>query len=210
MPTWAAIVVGVAAVITALTVIWAKAIRPGAKVISQGEAILPLVLKLTAEFKDAPEMLKVLRQMASQFQTDSGSSLRDVVNRLEMAAEKNAMVAEKLAEQVATQRELDRIRHDELKMQVEVQRELAIRDREQLVKIIDIVSVVDARVRVGLSGIADITREQHDVATDLKASIGRADHADPEQPGAGADAALRSAEQFAQEQQAKREDVTGG
>jgi hypothetical protein len=51
--------------------------------ISTAEQMLPLLKSLTGEFKDTPGVFAILKDIAGQFRTDSGSSLRDVINRLE-------------------------------------------------------------------------------------------------------------------------------
>lgn len=188
MPGWVQAVIAGAAVITALTVIWAKAIKPGAKIISQAEDTIPLLQKLTKEWADAPNLPQVLKEIHAQFKTNAGSSLRDAINRLEAAAAENKLAAEENKRAAV-----------DLNMQMEVNRALADNDRRTMDRLLSTVSVLDARMRVGVQGVADIKEEQHGVAGDLAAAIERADLEDKTVYGSSADAALRSTPQEKQD-----------
>ena len=85
MPAWVQFVIGAAAVVMALGTLW-KVILPGAKLIAEGARLMPVLRDLLAQFGEAPGALSVLKEVAAQFRTDSGSSLRDAVNRLEDAS----------------------------------------------------------------------------------------------------------------------------
>lgn len=87
MPTWVQLIVSAAAVVMALGTLW-KVVLPGAKLIAEAALMLPVARDLLKQFGDAPGALSVLREIAAQFRTDSGSSLRDVVNRLEATSER--------------------------------------------------------------------------------------------------------------------------
>lgn len=87
MPGWVQLVIAAAAFVTACTVLWRSVIRPGAEFIAMTSEMLPVMRDLLRAFDEAPpQTFKVLADIAAQFRTDSGSSLRDVVNRLEDAA----------------------------------------------------------------------------------------------------------------------------
>lgn len=90
MDLWLKYLLSSAAVITAVSVIWTKLLRPIDKLVTRTREMLPVLESVTEQFKDSPESMKVLREIALQFKTDSGSSLRDVINRLEHFAESNA------------------------------------------------------------------------------------------------------------------------
>jgi hypothetical protein len=100
MPSWVQWLIGAAAVVTACGVLWTKAVRPMARLIAAADEMLPLLRDLTRYLKDSPDAFKILGEIVAEFRTDSGSSLRDVVNRLDRAAMENRIAAEVLAEKV--------------------------------------------------------------------------------------------------------------
>lgn len=124
MPRWAQIIIGAAAVLAAIGVIWTKLLRPLGifiyKFVLVQREILPLLQRFAEVFKDNPNAFKVLDEIVAQFRTDSGSSLRDVVNRIEEAGKAAKEVAEKA-----------RLAADELKLGVATAKELAEMDREK-------------------------------------------------------------------------------
>lgn len=71
MPTWAAAFLGMAAIITALGVIWKQFIFPAARIISRAENMFP-----------------VLQQIAREFNKNGGSTLKDQLNRMEEQLDK--------------------------------------------------------------------------------------------------------------------------
>ncbi len=89
MDQWVKYLLTSATVLTAIGVIWTKFIRPIDKLITRTKEMLPVLEEVTEQFKDSPESMKVLREIASQFKADSGSSLRDIINKLEKFAEDN-------------------------------------------------------------------------------------------------------------------------
>jgi hypothetical protein len=126
MPLWFQVILASAALVTALGVLWKKVLKPILRAIHLAEEMLPLLKTLTAEFKDTPHAFKILDQIIGEFRTDSGSSLRDVVDRLESAAQENAAIA------------------DGLRVSLETDRRLSERDREdvgQLRMLLDRLSV---------------------------------------------------------------------
>lgn len=96
MPVWLQWIIGIGAGTGALVAVWQKIIRPGAKLIALGTETLPLLIEFTSQFKGKLGSLGVLEEIAAQFKTDSGSTLRDVVNRLETAANESKAAAEEL------------------------------------------------------------------------------------------------------------------
>lgn len=163
MPVWLQVLVGVFAVITAIGVAWTKMVRPAARLVTLAEEVVPLLRELTEQ---APNTLKVLNDMAQQFRTDSGSSLRDVVNRLDEAAKEAQVVSSTLAINVETQ---------------------ARRSGSQDVQLERLVQLLSKLVvQVEQSAVADAV-----VASDLTASQQRADAVEGE-AGEAADAGVRS------------------
>lgn len=169
---WAQYVLGAAAVVTALGVLWSKVIRPGAKVISAAEQAAPVLRELTAAFAGSPGALNVLEEIASQFRTDSGSTLRDVVNSIATAAEKALEVSDILASRL----ELDRA--------------LAKQDREQIALLLRDLDRLGEKLKIASAAIQGIGVEQVSVAGDLAESHRRASEVVNEPPGAAADAAV--------------------
>jgi hypothetical protein len=131
MPAWVIYIIGTAAVVTAIGVLWTKVIKPAAKLITTTDQMLPLLVALTETFKNNPTGFKVLNEIAAQFKTDSGSSLRDVVNRLEEGAKENRAAA------------------DLLKVGVEAQKQLGEQDREQLRQLLISLDRVGVKVDAG-------------------------------------------------------------
>ena len=117
MPTWTQYVIGIAALVVASGVIWKKLIQPLAKLITMLTETMPVMEKLVFVFRDAPNAFKVLYSIQDQFKTDSGSSLRDAVNRIDAAALSAGMAAEVLKVGVEARKlldEQDRARIDRL------------------------------------------------------------------------------------------------
>lgn len=121
MPEWLQWILGAGAVIGALAVIWTKVLKPLSKLIVYIDKLLPLVAELLAKSEKDPDYLSVLGEIAAQFKTDSGSTLRDVINRLEQASIKVQADAEEL-----------RIKAGVIKEEVAVVKELAKTDRAEM------------------------------------------------------------------------------
>lgn len=173
MPTWLTIIIGVGAGLTALATVWRLLIKPTAELIVLQQSALPLLRVLVRVWGADPSRLDVLDQIAEQFRTNGGSSLRDVVNRLDAAATVNATAAEVL------------------KVQVEASRLLAVQDREQMTRLLVLVDRLTVKVDAGA-----VQQERMEVATgkvadDLEEAHGRADAVDG-RPGEASDAASKS------------------
>lgn len=123
MPLWLQWILGAGAVIGALAVIWTKFVRPLSKLIVFLDQIMPMLSDLLARSKKDPDYLSVLAEIAAQFKTDSGSTLRDVINRLEQSSLKMQADAEDL-----------RIKASVIKEEVAVVKELAKTDRAEASK----------------------------------------------------------------------------
>lgn len=166
MPVWAQIIIGASALIIALGVLWTKIIRPTAKMITLAEKLVPLLSKLAEVFKDDTNALNVLKEIAGQFRTDSGSSLRDVVNRIDGAA-------------------------DVLKLAVEAAKQLAERDREQLHRMEIFLDRLGQKVEASSATGLRVEQQALGVAVNLEASHDRANLVTSGEPGAAADAAAQ-------------------
>lgn len=197
MPAWTQIVLAVSTVFVGLAALWSKVLRPGMRFANNAEQMLPLLQDLTVTFRDTPGAFKILNQIIAQFRTDSGSTLRDVVNRLEVAANDNKAASELL------------------KVGVETAKQLAEQDREQLRRLIllldrltlrvDQLMVSGQRIEEDRTHVAEdlaAREKQLDAATagvadDLVASRLRADDAVGD-PGAAADAASQNPAELAE------------
>lgn len=174
MPAWATIMISIAAVITAVGVIWSKVLKPGARLIAQLEKTYPLLVKLTDVFEDG-DGFTVLHEIADQFKTNSGSSLRDAIDRL------TTMVTEA------------RTAADELRLGSEVSRQLAALDRDQLRRVELLLARLTDHVTEMATGDAMAKLKVEEVAADLAKSHQQADQIDPSSyPGEAADAASRT------------------
>lgn len=179
LPVWAQVIIGIAAALTASTVIWTKGVRPIYRFASKAEEMVPLMVDLTSTFRDTPEAFQILNQIVAQFRTDSGSSLRDVVNRLEDASTQN-------------------VRSNELlRVAAMSAKDMADRDRQQidrLVILLDRLTISQARAEDATGKVAsNLVVAQiavDDVARDLAESHKRAD-AVGGVPGEAADAAAQ-------------------
>lgn len=141
MPIWIQYILAAAALLAAIGVIWTKGIKPLFDALKLSQEMLPLLKQLTIEFKDTPQAFKVLDEIVGQFRTDSGSSLRDVVDRLEAAALENRNV-------IAENRQMA----ESLKVGVEASRLLAERDREQVSNLIMVLDRLAVKVDVMATG----------------------------------------------------------
>lgn len=123
MPHWAQYFILASLLIGALAVIWTKLIRPLSKVVVFLDQVIPMLADLLAQNREDPDYQEVLFEIAKQFKTDSGSSLRDVINRLEQASIKMNADAEDL-----------RVKAGVIKEEVAIVKELAKTDRAEASK----------------------------------------------------------------------------
>lgn len=174
LPVWAQWLALITLVVGIAVAFWQKVVRPAATLIATSEQMLPLLKELTKVFKDNPNYFKVLEGVASQFQVNDGSSLRDVIDRLEEKADHVRQASELL------------------KVGVEASRLLAEQDREQLQRLIVLVDRVTVRVDAGAATSSRIEKAATGVADDLAEAHRRADEvAHGGEAGAAADAASR-------------------
>lgn len=99
IPAVLQIILWIAAGLTALGVIYVKGLRPLARFIAETERSVPVLRSVTDQLND-PVLVAVIVDMARQFKSDSGSTLRDSVNRLEASADKNERVIDGLSKTV--------------------------------------------------------------------------------------------------------------
>lgn len=183
MPPWTQYILGTAALLIALGVLWTKAIRPLGlfiyKFVKAQQEMLPLLQQLTEVFKDSPNAFKVLDEIVAQFRTDSGSSLRDAVNRIEELSQDAKIVAQEA-----------KVAAEELKIGVAATKQLTEMDRaerrDQMLKL----DRVSEMVRAGAATSIRVEEAQSGVASDLAEAHRRADASQGE-AGAAADAAVQ-------------------
>lgn len=164
IPVWMSVVLAIAGVITALYVIFQKGIRPMSKAITEADEMLPVMRDLTEAMRnvqDIPAVFEVVKQIVAQFRTDSGSSLRDVIDRLEAAAEANQRALGAMARTDAERNLL-------IASTQEAQRILAQEDRVQIARLLAALDKVDFKQDAAATLTAG-------VAVDLEASHQRAE-----------------------------------
>lgn len=167
MPLWLQVILGASALVVAIHTLWTRLLKPTAKLITTTEEMLPLLRELTDTFHGTPHAFDVLDQIVAQFRTDSGSSLRDVVNRLEEGA-------------------------NVLKLGLETAKQLAEQDRAQLQKLIVLLDRVTIKVDAASAATTRIESAALSVADDLAAAHKRADDTHHSEPaGTAADAAAQ-------------------
>lgn len=167
IPAWMTLTIGLAAFVGSCGVLWSKVLNPLRKAADQAEKMYPFLVALTDTFADHPHYLSVLDDIASQFKTDGGSSLRDVVNELMLAAEQGQAAAGEA-----------RIGAEGLKVGVEASRILAERDREQLARLILVVDRLDTKVAGGRDAIDRMTADRVEVAANLAIAQAAVDKAE--------------------------------
>ncbi len=174
-------IIGIAATVTALSVLWHKALKPGARVISQTERAIPVMQALVETFGKDPAIFDVLHEIASEFRANKGSTLRDVVDRMERKlneqAERDVVLEANLKEATVS----GQVIAEQLKINVAAVRILAESDRARVSEMMVLLGKVSANIDVSqVLGQA--------TADDLAASHARADkHVDAD-PGSAADA----------------------
>jgi hypothetical protein len=97
MPHWAQTVTWVLATLVAVAGVWVKVVRPLAELVVLHRRVEPLLKAMVNRFEGSPEVFSILKEIADQFRTDSGSSLRDAVDKLVTVAHENKVAAEVLA-----------------------------------------------------------------------------------------------------------------
>lgn len=203
VPGWMQVVLAMAALTTALGVLWAKVLRPLIRTAATGEVMLPLLQDLTIKFRDVPQVFDILREIVAQVRTDAGSSLKDTVNSLQSM----------IASAVTTLAEIQRATAeaaDVLRIELAADRQLDERDREQMSRLLReqdrlmdrmgnfernaaLIANNLAKAQAAVEGVAtDLVTSQaavDGVASDLAAAHDRADAVIGNNPGAAADAA---------------------
>lgn len=168
IPAFLQIMLWIAAGLTALGVIYYKGLRPLSKFISETERSVPILRSVTDKLND-PTIVDVIVAMARQFQTDSGSSLRDVVNRLEAASIEAKAVT------------------DILRVTMEGSRQLQDGDRVQIARLVVLLDRLQLQAESNTVKIDVAAGLAAGVAQDLKDSHARASEAGTEH-GESADA----------------------
>jgi hypothetical protein len=202
------LIVLLAAAATALGVLFKKVILPSAQLIVETKRMLPFLQHLPI-LEDLKKVLPILVDIAAQFRTDSGSTLKDDINVLRQYAEENRDAAAAsmtaAAESMTAAAEYARVNRALItEMQIAMaatemrQKEAAQQLREDRDMMRD---AVKALVRVEASGerveASGARTEAADevVASDLAAREKRADDMSGQAPGVASDAALQSGEE---------------
>ncbi len=174
-------ILGAASVVVALGVLWSKALKPGARIISQTERAIPVMQALVETFGKDTAIFDVLHEIASEFRANKGSTLRDVVDRMERKlneqAERDVVLEADLKEATAS----GQLIAEQLKINVAAVRILAESDRARVSEMMVLLGKVSANIDVSqVLGQA--------TADDLAASHARADEHVEADPGSAADA----------------------
>lgn len=190
------LVVLIAAAFGALSYILFKVVVPTAQLITDAKNMLPYL-----------KLLPILEDIAAQFGTDSGATMKDQLNRVEEHAEQVAAENARLAKEIGA---ANRASITEIQAAIGTLRELSGEDRklarDDRQALLDILRSGE---RVEASGIlADASRARTEasgermeaadavVAEDLAETQRRADAVlDHEPPGSAADAASQSPEE---------------
>lgn len=174
IPLGVKVIVGGAAVLTAAGVIWRVLIKPLANFITRSEQMVPMMDQLLVAFQGSPEAFKTLSEIAKQFHTDSGTTLRDVINRLEEAAKDNKYSSEAL------------------RVEAQAAKELAGLDRAQILRVMMQLDRMLVRMDDARDSRARIEGNTASLLEDTNAAHERAELAlktDQAVPGVAADAA---------------------
>jgi len=101
MPATAQWFITAAAVVTAVGLLIKKVVIPGYRGVGAIEDALPVFREFTATFRGKTDVFKVIEEIATQFRSDNGSSLRDAIDQLAKSAESNRLSAQKAADVAA-------------------------------------------------------------------------------------------------------------
>ncbi len=181
MPAWVTIVIAAGAVVTALGILWTKALKPAALTISAASEMVPLARRLVELFGNDPTLFDVIHDFAAQFRNNNGSSMRDVVDRLEKLALGAEARASSLEHDLATASATAKATADVLKVNVEAAKQLAEHDRRRISELLMLLGRVSANVDTSKVDVKAIT-------DDLQAGHERAEAHEEHEPGSAADA----------------------
>lgn len=194
----------IAASVTALGVLIKKILVPGYRGVGALEDALPVFKKFTTTFQDNTDVFTVIRDIGKQFKSDSGSTLRDSINRLEEMAETNRNNIEKAAALALLVAEETKRSQEMLMVRFEAQRLLDEQQAAQQERILlrsdRLLVRVDAMIQDRLKVASELAARERQidaastgVAEDLAASRQRADDVPhTEIPGKAADVASQS------------------
>ncbi len=168
LPAWTQIIIGIAAIVIASGVIYTKLIRPMVQLIE-------LLTAIRKDLGEQPKVFAVLSEIAKQFRTNAGSSLRDVVDRLDAAAIEN------------------RIAIEANRLTLESAKVLAEADRRAAARLEVILNLVSAKADIAAGASEAAAALAAGVAVDLEDAHVRAEERDSTTaaPGEAADAAMR-------------------
>ncbi len=138
--------------------------------------LLPMLAEAVKKCREQARLMEVVEGIATQFQTDDGLSMKDAVNRLDVAAKQQFEAAEFL------------------KTGVREDRHKAELDREQLQRLLVELHRLTIKVESTIDALIRIEKAATEVADDLAAAHKRADEVGPGEHGAAADAASRQSQ----------------
>lgn len=168
MPLWLQLIISVAAGGTAVGYIYGRILKP---LVGRIEVVNNMHEGLGSQ----PEVFPILNEIAKQFRTNRGSSLRDVVNRLDQAVKDN------------------RVAMEALHLTLDAAKVLAESDRRTAARLEELLNIVLAKADIAAVASAAAATLAAGVATDLEDAHARAEGQDAATavPGEAADAAMR-------------------
>jgi len=173
MPYWLQIIVWISGGLLAVGVIWKKLLQPLGKLVGLIVELLPLLRAMIKAFEGNPNAFAVLNEIVSQFKTDSGSSLRDAIDRLETAVEHLGAAALESKGVAAAAKEAA----DFLKIGVEAKKQVDEIDRATMRRLEVLLDRLGVKVDEGAATGMRIEHAAGVVAEDLAAANKLADKA---------------------------------
>lgn len=89
-PVWLQVILAVFVGATAVAAFVAKVLKPLWIAAQRADRMIPMLGDLTEQLRDVPDVFAILKEIVGQVRTDSGSSLLDIIKRLEAASDRNA------------------------------------------------------------------------------------------------------------------------
>lgn len=151
-----------------------RAVRTLRTDLAHHDALLPLLTEAVETCKEQARLMALVKEIAAQFHSASGLSMKDAMDRLDAAAKEQLAAAEFL------------------KAGVREDRHKAELDREQLQRLLVELHRLTIKVESNMAAVARIEVAADGVANDLMASQKRADEVVSGDPGAAADAGAQS------------------
>lgn len=76
---------------TAFSLFVGKVVKPLWSASRRADEMVPMLAELTEQLRPVPDVFTILKEIVGQVRSDSGSSLLDIIKRLDAASERNAV-----------------------------------------------------------------------------------------------------------------------